>query len=221
MIGSSGKPVLILANHTSFLDSLLFAAHINYNTLARMVTLASAQLFRMPILGTIMQSVGHIAVHFKDHNGDNDFSTDASKKDQMVASIESHVTRGGWLCMYPEGQIHRGHGSQNTAMLQPFRVGGLKIALQYDMEVWAWVTKGNNDCWPRAAIGGLPTAIRAHLMPIAPTGSCDLLREIDQSLEMEHEPIKLFDSLPTFVTHIQKSMQAALDELYDDKERDA
>ncbi|KAL3919151.1 MAG: hypothetical protein SGPRY_005735 [Prymnesium sp.] len=218
-LGSSGRPVLIAANHTSFLDALLFASHINYATMARLAALASSHLFKIPLLGTVIRSVGHIPVFFKDHKLEQDFSTDQSKKALMLASIERHVKHGGYLCMYPEGQIHRGHGSPNTRTLQPFRVGGLKIALEYDMELWAWVSKGNNDCWPRTAVGGLPSTLKTRLVPIAPAGCCQLLRGLEPSLANERDAAKLMAHLTLLVSHVQTTMQTVLDELYDEKDR--
>jgi hypothetical protein len=55
--------------------------------------------------------------------------------------------------MYPEGQLHRETGPAATPSalskkLQPFRTGGMGIAIQYDMELWCWAAKGNNDVWP-------------------------------------------------------------------------
>mmetsp|Transcript_25910 Transcript_25910/g.39027 ORF Transcript_25910/g.39027 Transcript_25910/m.39027 type:complete len:170 (-) Transcript_25910:186-695(-) len=169
-----------------------------------------------------MRSMGHIAVHFRDHKNNDDFSTSPEKKDHMLNQINAHLSTGGWICMYPEGQLHRGHGSCNTTTLQPFRVGGLKIALQHDMEIWAWVSKGNNDCWPRSAIGGLPSSIKARLIPLAPKGSCALLRslkQLDPGETTEHDPDKLMDSLPLLVSHLQQRMQETLDDLYEGKQR--
>ena len=97
---------------------------------------------------------------------------------------------------------------------QPFRIGGLQMALQYDMELWAWVTKGNNDCWPRTAIGGLPSKISARLIPIAPSGSLDLMRELDQNAPLEYGPDELRGRVPVLAAHLQHLMQSALDDLY-------
>ena len=59
-LGASGNPVLIIANHTSFLDTLVFAAHIDFQTIAGIKTLVAASLFKLPLLGHIMKSIGHI-----------------------------------------------------------------------------------------------------------------------------------------------------------------
>ena len=214
-LGASGKPVLIVGNHTSFMDTLLFASQIDFSTISQLATLANSQLFKIWFLGTVMRGVGHMPVHFKKVESETDFSTDPTKKDTLLSSIERHVvTHHGWVCMYPEGQIHRGFGSHNTGTLQPFRIGGLQMALQYDMELWAWVTKGNNDCWPRTAIGGLPSKISARLIPIAPSGSLDLMRELDQNAPLEYGPDELRGRVPVLAAHLQHLMQSALDDLY-------
>jgi 1-acyl-sn-glycerol-3-phosphate acyltransferase len=87
-MGESGKPVLILGNHTSFLDTLLFAAFIDMRVVGGIKTLVAASLFKLPLLGYIMKSIGHIPVYFnkaKEHIA-GQFETDRSKSDQTMAS---------------------------------------------------------------------------------------------------------------------------------------
>lgn len=84
--------------------------------------------------------------------------------------------------MYPEGRIHqgdgRGTGSLHTGTLQTFRAGGMGFMLEHDMEVWGWVTLGNNDCWPRDGHGGHPASLSIKLFPIARDGAGGLLQEL-------------------------------------------
>lgn len=218
LVGSSGRPVLILANHTSYLDTILFTAYIHYSTIANVITLASSALFNIKLLGTVIRSAGHIAVHFKEFQTDQNFAIDPEKRTLMIQKMQRHAALGGWIAMYPEGQIHRGgFGSQNTATLQSFRVGGLKLALEHDMEIWAWVTRGNNDCWPRTAVGGLPATIKGQLAPIAPSGSRQLLRTLDpRAVATDLNNDRMMELLPKFVSHVQTNMQALLDELYNE-----
>eukprot|EP00966_Prymnesium_polylepis_P260060 6007303-Prymnesium_polylepis.1 len=91
------------------------------------------------------------------------------------------------------------------------------------MELWVWLAKGNNDCWPRTAVGGLPATIKASLTCIAPTGSRDLMRELEPNAPSEYGPEALKASLPVLVPHVQRLMQQRLDELYHsgEKARDA
>jgi len=214
-VGASGRPVLIIANHTSFLDTLLFIGYSNLRVVARVRTLANAHLWKLPLIGTLAKSIGHIPVHFKAANADNDFQTDKAQRQQMLDRLDDHVGNGGWICMYPEGQIHRGEGSAGSSQLQSFRIGGLGMALQYDMEMWAWTAKGNNDCWPRNGVGGLPASISASFVPIAPRGSRELLREL-----VPTHPAGAFGAddvkpvLPVLVAHAQQCMQAELDQLH-------
>lgn len=215
-MGRSGKPVLIIGNHTSFMDTLVFATHISFGVISRVRTLAKSSLWQLPLLGTLMNSVGHIPVHFHKQSADNDFKTDETQKQALLDRVDEHVGRdGGWICMFPEGQIHRGDGSAGSAKLQPFRIGGMGLALQYDMELWAWTAKGNNDCWPRTGIGGLPSTITASLVPIAPRGSRELMREIDPSCSSTFAADEIKLMLPKLVTHAQQFMQAELDKLYE------
>ena len=78
---------------------------------------------------------------------------------------------------FPEGRVHLGHGSANTSVLQPFRVGGMGRS----STTWSLgATVGNNDCWPRNGVGGparsprppLPDRARRlrHVRPPPPGG---------------------------------------------------
>ena len=181
-VGASGRSVMILANHTSFLDTLLFAATVPPSMLTRFASLVSPHLFKIPMLGTIMRSVGHISVPFREAGASGSFGLDEAKRSTMLEQVEAHLGGGGWICMYPEGTIHRGdghgEGSSHTLRLQTFRAGGMAFLLDADMEVWGWATRGNNDCWPRSGKGGHPASIAIKLFPIAQNGAASLLREL-------------------------------------------
>ena len=253
-LGASGRPVLMIANHTSFFDTLLFAAFVPVFTLGRFRTLANSTLFELPLLGTILRSVGHIPVHFRRAEEADDFSTEPEMKASMMSRLDDHVRQhGGWVCMvrrrrrrrrkrgchrthhthppapapaqrrpaaaraaqFPEGRVHLGHGSANTSVLQPFRVGGMGVALQHDMELWGWATVGNNDCWPRNGVGGLPARVRGRLFPIARDGCVTLVRRLqEEDLQAAEADSGSGEPLPRLAAHAQQQMQKEIDALY-------
>ena len=97
-LGASGRPVLMIANHTSFFDTLLFAAFVPVFTLGRFRALANSTLFELPLLGTILRSVGHIPVHFRRAEEADDFSTEPEMKASMMNRLDDHVRQhGGWV----------------------------------------------------------------------------------------------------------------------------
>eukprot|EP00325_Prymnesiales_sp_UTEX-LB-985_P033052 CAMPEP_0174739318 /NCGR_PEP_ID=MMETSP1094-20130205/71371_1 /TAXON_ID=156173 /ORGANISM="Chrysochromulina brevifilum, Strain UTEX LB 985" /LENGTH=211 /DNA_ID=CAMNT_0015942861 /DNA_START=206 /DNA_END=841 /DNA_ORIENTATION=- len=208
---------MILANHTSFLDTLMFAVSVPPTQLTHFATLVSPALFKIPMLGTIMKSVGHISVPYRDTNATGNFSLDASQRGTMVERVESHLANGGWICMYPEGQIHRGSadgdGSLQTGTLQTFRAGGMAFLLEHDMEVWGWVTRGNNDCWPRTGQGGQPASISVKVFPIARDGARALMKVLPPDEGTDNSEDARTAQL-LFATHAQALMQEELNALY-------
>ena len=219
-VGASGRPAMVLANHTSFLDTLIFAATVPPLMLTRFASLVSPHLFAIPMLGTIMRSVGHICVPFRDvqNAGAGGFGLDADKRIAMLEQIETHLTGDGWMCMFPEGMMHRGdghgEGSQHTGTLQVFRAGGMGFLLEHNMEVWGWVTRGNNDCWPRTAKGGHPAHIAIKLFPIAQNGGALLLEELQALPDAtEGGGTDVAADRIRFATHAQQLMQEELNAL--------
>ena len=111
--------------------------------------------------------------------------------------------------------MHLGHGSANTSVLQPFRVGGMGVALQHDMELWGWATVGNNDCWPRNGVGGLPARVRGRLFPIARDGCVALVRRLqEEDLQAAEADSGSGEPLPRLAAHAQQQMQKEIDALY-------
>ena len=217
-LGASGRKCMILGNHVSFLDTLLFAANAPLHLLPMFATLVSSNLFKLPMLGTIMRSVGHISVPYSNHADGGNFSLEASQREHMKQRINAHLASGGWICMYPEGQIHRGNangnGSLQTADLQTFRAGGMSFMLDHDMEVWGWVTRGNNDSWPRTGQGGHPANISIKVFPIAQEGAAGKLQALQATQQGVTEDAAPAASSILFAKHAQRMMQEELDALY-------
>ena len=68
-------------------------------------TYAADHLLNMPILGTIIRSMGHFPVAFKG-KADGDFSVDREKMAQIQTRVDNHIQSGGMLSFFPEGQVN-------------------------------------------------------------------------------------------------------------------
>merc|ERR1712167_178340 len=95
-----------------------------------------------------------------------------------------------------EGQLNR-----NPAVIQPFRYGSLKFALEHKMPIYFFVMWGPQDSWPVAsAMGGFSADIRYKV------GKFDIEKECGG-----HEAA--LQSIESFATKLQDQMQKMVDEL--------
>jgi len=159
-LGASGRPAVIVANHASFMDTILIVTMLPLAKIARIRMLVSAHLLKMPFLGTIVQAMGHQAVPFKSGGVDGGFEIDKELMAVRQRELEEHVAQGGMAGWYPEGTMNRGDGRE----VGTFRAGGFALAVHLDLEVWCVAFQGNAACWPRtAAVGGRPSRIGVRI----------------------------------------------------------
>jgi 1-acyl-sn-glycerol-3-phosphate acyltransferase len=113
-------PVLLCINHpNNLIDSLLVGA-----VLARKVHyLASATLFRQPLLARFLRRCGAIPVYRRqDDPGQMD------KNVEMFAAVLTALREGRLVAIYPEGTTHA------EARVQRIKTGAARIALGYEAE---------------------------------------------------------------------------------------
>ena len=169
------RPVFILGNHTSFLDTLLTITRFPSSIAYQSRTYMSSYLFNMPILSTICTGCGHFPVHFKG-SGDTDFSVDKVKIAATQKLVDHHIEANGVLCFFPEGAMNG-----NPSEVRPIRYGGMKKALDYDAIMWTFTTNGNQIMWPRKAqMGGVPGFGRYSLKQVAPLGCRELVQRLKE-----------------------------------------
>jgi len=155
--GSTGRPLCVIANHTSFLDIILCVTVLPLHKVGKTKMIVSSHVLKMPIIGRLCKAMGHLAVPFKD-TGKNSttFEVDKEGMVKVMEQYEAHLASGESCAWYPEGQVHRGECTN----LQQFRAGGLVIAVRNDVELWSMAMVGNAMCWPgNEAIGGYPADI--------------------------------------------------------------
>jgi 1-acyl-sn-glycerol-3-phosphate acyltransferase len=111
-------PVLLCINHpNNLIDSLLVGS-----VLPRTVHfLATAALFRNPLLGRFLAALGVIPVHRKADDPDQSL-----RNVEMFVACDEAFDRGRLIAIYPEGATH------SQARLQRIKTGAARIALAYE-----------------------------------------------------------------------------------------
>jgi 1-acyl-sn-glycerol-3-phosphate acyltransferase len=158
---SAGRPRILLANHQSFLDTILVCATCPISEVAVLKMFGTAGMFKMPIIGTIFKACGHFVVPFKDQstgaNATSDFSVDKDKMSGVMAQAEAWVSSGNITAWFPEGAMNKRVSDE----LPQFRAGGFVLATKTDVEIWCVALSGLEVCWPRkGAVGGRPARMR-------------------------------------------------------------
>jgi len=150
-MGSTGKPCIIVANHTSFLDTVLLVAFMPLAKVGKVKMMASSHLLEMPCIGRIVSAMGHLDVP-------SESTEELMAERQQI--LEDHLRRGGIAGWFPEGKMNPG----DTHKVQTFRADGMAMAVRVDVEVWCVAFVGNSRCWPRkAAVGGFPSRLGASI----------------------------------------------------------
>lgn len=172
-LGSTGLPAVVIANHASFLDTILLVAMTPLSQVSRVKMFVSGHLTKMPVLGPLCEVMGHLAVPFKAKSADGSHEVDKEKMSELQHQLEEHVSSGGIAAWFPEGTMNRG----NVQQLQTFRAGGFTLAVNVDVEIWCAALQGQPDCWPaNKSVGGRPSDISARIFRLCESSHA-LLRE--------------------------------------------
>jgi 1-acyl-sn-glycerol-3-phosphate acyltransferase len=100
---------VIIANHLSFLDPLLFVA-----LFAKQKTIVKSDYFRLPVFGWILRTSGYIPSLAE--------GPSAADMVDQIKNMEEYLAEGGNLFIFPEG--HRSRDGR----IGPFDQGAFKIA---------------------------------------------------------------------------------------------
>eukprot|EP01063_Lacrimia_lanifica_P014277 TRINITY_DN20908_c0_g1_i1.p1 TRINITY_DN20908_c0_g1~~TRINITY_DN20908_c0_g1_i1.p1 ORF type:complete len:300 (+),score=137.93 TRINITY_DN20908_c0_g1_i1:56-955(+) len=153
---------VLLMNHTSWLDSVIFCNCLPFGMIHNCRTLLKAALLALPIGGHIFKSAGHFPVHFaKDEDGS--WSIDKEKQAPVTERLNAFMCRDGpaLLSFYPEGVVNK-----KPEALQTFRRGSFQLPLDLDLPVWGFLMVGNDESWPAGGMPGGPGDIHVKLFPI-------------------------------------------------------
>lgn len=152
-LGSSGRACVILSNHVSFLDTIFAVSFMPLSQVGRVKMLVADRIFKIPLVGTIARSMGHISTPPKELLKAEDYDRWLQV---CQTAVEEHIVQGGIAAWFPEGKMNFG----DPETLMDFKAGGLAIAVRHDVEIWCLASVGNSVCWPRSApAGGRPCHI--------------------------------------------------------------
>jgi len=107
-------PVIFVANHPNGLvDPVVVGRMVE----RRLLFLAKAPIFKMPVLGWLAKRGGAIPVYRRMDGGDT------GKNDEMFRAVYDALAQGEAICLFPEGISH------NLSELQPLKTGAARMAL--------------------------------------------------------------------------------------------
>ena len=106
---SAIRSSVVIANHLSFLDSILFVSLFE-----RQKTIVKRKFFSVPLFGTALKTAGYIAPA----------TSSVFSEDMMVqiTHLQEHFAAGGNLFVFPEGTRSR------TGAVGPFEKGAFSMA---------------------------------------------------------------------------------------------
>ena len=192
----SGNAPLLLMNHTSFLDLFIMCASVTPSLVMalHLRCIIAAKLTRLPLLGWALGVwSGNFPAHFKAEEGGLSggdgatFSVDRDKQAEVAERMRAHVASGGMLGICPEATVNA-----TPRTLLPFRHGAFRVAIEQQMPIFALVTVGCDQCWPkREALGGWPATVYVaepvHLL--TPTTDMDCAAVADECRRAMQEMI--------------------------------
>jgi 1-acyl-sn-glycerol-3-phosphate acyltransferase len=177
---NTGRPKVIVANHQSFMDTVLLTSYLPLGRAVDVKMYVASTLCKTPGLGTIVLAAGHIEVPFQaSKTTDTNMSVDKNVLEERMQVFSKHIEGGGTGSWYPEGRLNR----EDHKKVGMFRAGGFAIAEEADVQLWGMAFVGVNSCWPsRASVGGRPSHIKMRLFLICESTHAHL-RENEVSRE--------------------------------------
>merc|ERR1719428_1860715 len=214
----SGRPCVMLCNHTSFLDTIVSGAFMPLGRRhCNPKMLAARFIFKIPMLRDFAKGMGHLEVPFvKQHTTEDDMSVDDDVMARRMAQLEEHLQIGGAAVWFPEGRMNL----VDSHTVQKFRAGAFKALLRVDTEIWCTAFLGNNVCWPaRSSVGGRPCHIRCKIFKLTDS-SFSLVKDslhrggtTRNGDSANGDPDSPREQTVYLADYVQRSVQSALDEL--------
>ena len=148
---ATGRPIVIVANHGSYLDSVVLMATLPVD----FVFVANHKLAAIPFFGLAVRKAGHLVV---------DRTRAAARRACVLEMIET-LRRGRSLVVFPEGTRHRGNE------LLPFRLGAFRAAVEVGCPIVPVTINGTTDIWPPGTWlmhrGAVDIAVQHAVEPVA------------------------------------------------------
>jgi 1-acyl-sn-glycerol-3-phosphate acyltransferase len=166
-IPSTG-PAIIANNHISYLDPLTNGEAIE-RAGRRPRFLAKEELFRIPVVGTVLRGAGQIPVA----RGARDRSS--------LARAEAALARGEVVVVYPEGTVTK----RDDGLPMEGRTGVVRLSLATGVPITPMASWGSQAVWQKSGRGSLRpgrpiwTSVGEPVVaPVAPEGEQPSLREL-------------------------------------------
>ncbi|MEK7240212.1 MAG: lysophospholipid acyltransferase family protein [Gemmatimonadota bacterium] len=139
-----GEQHVFVANHVSWFDVFVMAAHLRWFKFV-----AKAELFRIPLFGPAMRTAGMIAIERQ-----NQTSARGS-----IHEAAARIHEGASVILFPEGT--RGHAYP----LRPFKKGAFVLAIEAQAPVVPVAIHGTIEVQAKGKILIRPGRIDVHFLP--------------------------------------------------------
>lgn len=146
----TGRSYVVVSNHLSAFDIMAHFAALPIP----IRFLAKTELFRIPIFGSAMRSIGIVEV---------DRGAGRSIHDHINTTAKAAVSRGLSLIIYPEGTRPR------DGVMRPFKKGAFTIAASMQLPVLPAAITGSRHIWRPAGLMLRPGVIEVTIMPAIET----------------------------------------------------
>lgn len=183
-MGKTGRPSICLANHTSFMDTIVVLAALPLRQSVKVKMMVAEYVFSLPVIGNICRCMGHLPVIFKAKGqaseqtvaDENNMSIDTEAMAIEQKKMDEYVAKGGSCNWFPEGRMNNGDCSK----VGTFRAGGMALPVKQDVEVWCIALCGPAACWPRKApMGGFPGRLGVHIFRFCESSHDYLAKQAD------------------------------------------
>lgn len=131
-------PAIVACNHISYLDPLTNGDAVD-RAGRRARFLAKQELFRIPVVGTVLRGAGQIAVA----RG----SRDGSSLDRAVEALEA----GEVVVIYPEGTVT----DRADGLPMQGKTGVARLALRTGVPIVPMASWGSREVWQKSGKGSL------------------------------------------------------------------
>jgi 1-acyl-sn-glycerol-3-phosphate acyltransferase len=167
------RTYIFAANHQSQFDILTLQGYLVFN----FRWLAKKELFRVPIWGAAMKRAGYIPV-------------DRSRGRQALKSLDEAAKRiadGTSVIIFPEGTRSR------DGKLQPFKAGGMVLAIKAGVEIVPVAISGTYEILPKGRLRLQPGNVLIRIGKPIPTGEYRTNQKHELALRLQKEVAGLLD----------------------------
>jgi 1-acyl-sn-glycerol-3-phosphate acyltransferase len=160
-------PAIVACNHISYLDPLTNGEAIE-RAGRRPRFLAKEELFRIPVVGTVLRGAGQIPVA----RGARDRSS--------LARAEAALGRGEVIVVYPEGTVTK----RDDGLPMEGKTGVVRLSLATGVPIIPMASWGSQAVWQKSGRGSLRpgrpiwTRVGEPVAPVSPGGEQPSLREL-------------------------------------------